>query len=84
MHLSLGQGDADYTAVHWDPLHLKFFEEAGGDDRLSRVGQLIEGAAQGYLIDKATAEKHGIDNLGQLQDTDIAAIFDSDGDGKAN
>ncbi len=84
MHLSIAQGDADYTAVHWDPLHQKFYDEAGGDAKLSRVGKLIEGAAQGYLIDKATAEKHDIDNLGQLKDPAIAAIFDSDGDGKAN
>ena len=84
MHLSIGQGDADYTAVHWNPLHKKFYEKSGGDDTMSRVGKLITGAAQGYLVDKATAEKHGIDNLGQFKDPAIAKLFDSDGDGKAN
>ena len=84
MHLSIAQGDADYTAVHWDPLHQKFYDQSGGDARLTRVGKLIEGAAQGYLVDKATAEKYGIDNLGQLKDAELAAVFDSDGDGKAN
>lgn len=84
MHLAIGQGDADYAATHWDPLHLKFFERAGGDDTMTRLGQMISGAAQGYLIDKATADKHGITNLGQLKDPEIAALFDSDSDGKAN
>ena len=84
MHLALGQGDADYTASHWNPLHEQFYKRAGGDEKLSRVGQLIEGASQGYLIDKETATEHGIDNLGQLKDPELAALFDSDGDGKAN
>lgn len=84
MHLAIGQGDADYTAVHWNPLHEAFYAKAGGDEKLERVGSLIDGAVQGYLIDKPTAEAHGITNLGQLQDPEIAALFDSDGDGKAN
>ena len=84
MHLAIGQGDADYSATHWDPLHLEFFERAGSDGTMTRVGSLINGAAQGYLIDKATAEAHGITNMEQLKDPEIAALFDSDGDGKAN
>lgn len=84
MHLALGQGEADYTAVHWDPLHKKFYEEAGGEDKLVRVGNLIEDAQQGYLIDKATAEKYGINNISQLSDPEVAKHFDADGDGKAD
>ncbi|MEX0759212.1 MAG: glycine betaine/L-proline ABC transporter substrate-binding protein ProX [Tistlia sp.] len=84
MHLAIGQGDADYTAVHWNPLHEAFYEKAGGDQRLARVGRLIEGAVQGYLVDRKTAEAHGITDLGQFQDPEIAALFDSDGDGKAD
>lgn len=84
IHLSIGQGDADYTAVHWNPLHKKFYEKSGGDKVMTRVGALIEGAAQGYLIDKASADKHNIKNLSQLQDPNVAKIFDADGDGKAD
>ncbi len=84
MHLALGQGDADYTAVHWNPLHEAFYAKAGGDAALERVGSLIDDAAQGYLIDKKTADEHGITNLGQLKSPEIAALFDSDGDGKAD
>ena len=33
---------------------------------------------------KKTAEAHGIKNIGQISDPEVAAIFDSDGDGRAN
>lgn len=84
MHVALGQGDADYTAVHWEKLHIKFYENSGGEKVMQRVGVLIPGVLQGYLIDKATAEKHKITNLGQLKDPAIAKLFDSAGDGKAH
>lgn len=84
MHLAIGQGDADYTAVHWDPLHESYYENAGGDSALVRLGSMISDAVQGYLIDKKTAEAYGITNLEQLKDPKIAGLFDTDGDGKAN
>ena len=56
---------------------------AGGDDKFYREGQYVSGAAQGYLIDKKTAEKYNITNIGQLTDPKIAKLFDADGDGKA-
>ncbi|WP_202359576.1 glycine betaine/L-proline ABC transporter substrate-binding protein ProX [Mesorhizobium sp. 113-3-3] len=84
IHLSVAQGDADYTAVHWKPLHNQFFEQAGGDDKLLRAGPLYTKAMQGYFIDKATADAHHITSLDQMKDPAIAALFDTDGDGKAN
>ena len=54
MHLAIGQGDGDFTAVHWDPLHAAFFNEAGGDAKMSKVGSYIAGALQGYLVDMAS------------------------------
>lgn len=84
LHLAIGQGDADYAAVHWQPLHEEYFENAGGNATLVRLGSLIDGAVQGYLIDKRTADEHSIKTLDQLKDPKIAALFDMDGDGKAN
>lgn len=53
--------------------------------RVKPIGYQVKGGAlQGYLIDKATAEKHAITNLGHLQDPELAALFDKDGDGKAD
>ncbi|WP_282093546.1 glycine betaine/L-proline ABC transporter substrate-binding protein ProX [Epibacterium ulvae] len=83
MHLALGTGDADFTAVHWNGLHQTFFEESGGDAVLEKVGTLIDGALQGYLVNKAAYDA-GIQNLGDLKDPAKAAMFDADGDGKAD
>jgi len=84
LHLALGNGDVDYTAHHWNPLHIAFYEKSGGESKMTRLGHLITGALQGYLVDKATAEKHGITNIDQMKDPEIAKLFDTDGDGKAN
>ncbi len=84
IHLSVGQGDADYTAVHWRPLHNDFYENSGGDGAFMRAGPMYEKAMQAYFIDKATAEQYGITKLEQMKEPDIAALFDTDGDGKAN
>jgi glycine betaine/proline transport system substrate-binding protein len=83
-HVALGNGDATFMAAHWDPLHIDFFEEAGGDDKIYREGIYSSGAIQGYLIDKDTAEEYEITNIAQLKDPEIAKLFDADGDGKAD
>lgn len=82
-HLAVGTGDADFFTNSWDALHDAFFKEAGGPDKISKVGVLVEGALQGYLVDKASYDS-GIKNLGDLKDPAIAAKFDSNGDGKAD
>ena len=84
LHLAVAAGDADYTFNHWRPLHNDFFDRAGGEDVMTRVHAGITGAGQGYYIDRATAEANGIDDLGDFADPAIAALFDSDGDGRAN
>lgn len=84
LHVALANGDADFTAVHWRILHESFYENSGGDEDLERLGVFVENVLQGYLIDKATAEEHGITSLEQFQDPEIAALFDSDGNGTAD
>jgi len=83
IHLAIGAGDGDFTAVHWDPLHAAFFEESGGDAVMSKVGHYVKGALQGYLVDIASHEA-GVTNLGDLTDPDTAARFDANGDGSAD
>ena len=82
-HLAVGTGDADFFTNSWDSLHQAFFEEAGGTAVMTKVGSLVEGALQGYLVDKASYDA-GVQNLGDLKDPAIAAKFDADGDGKAD
>ena len=83
-HIAIAQGDATFLADHWNPLHADYYKNAGGDAKLFRKGVYSGNAAQGYLIDKKTADAHGISNIAQLKDPKIAALFDTNGDGKAD
>lgn len=40
-HVAIANGDAQFMADHWNPLHADFFMNAGGDAKLSRKGLLI-------------------------------------------
>ncbi|WP_371227356.1 glycine betaine/L-proline ABC transporter substrate-binding protein ProX [Roseovarius sp. 2305UL8-3] len=84
VHLAVGSGDADYTFNHWKPLHNDFFDKSGGEAVMTRVNAAITGAGQGFYIDKKTAEANGITSIQQLSDPAVAALFDADGDGRAN
>lgn len=84
MHIAVAQGDADFTAQHWEPLQSALFDKAGGEEKLERVGVILDDAVQGYLIDKKSADEYGINNIEQFKDPSIAKIFDTDGDGKAD
>ena len=83
-HIAVANGDATFMADHWNPLHIDFYKEAGGDQKLYREGTYSEGALQGYLIDKATADQYDITNIAQFKNPEIAELFDTDGDGKAD
>jgi len=76
--------DIYYTTVNWIPLHDEMFEKVGGEKVMFRKGTFISGNAQGYLIDKKTAEKYHIKYLNDLKDPKIAKLFDSNDDGKAD
>jgi glycine betaine/proline transport system substrate-binding protein len=85
---ALAQGEYDYWANGWLPLHSPNFEaetptgETVGE-LVSPVGFEVEnGALQGYLIDKKSAEEYGITSLAQIvDDPQLGALFDEDGDG---
>ena len=83
-HIAVAQGDADFYAQTWDPLQNAFYDRAGGPEKLTRVGELVKGAAQGYLINKSAADTHNIHYLEQLKDPAVAKLFDGDGDGLAD
>ena len=84
MILAVSSGDADFTVNMWDKLHDTFYQKAGGDDTMVKVGDVLPGVLQGYLIDKKTAEAHDIKYLTDLKKPEIAKLFDTNGDGKAD
>ncbi|MNO54466.1 Glycine betaine-binding periplasmic protein precursor [compost metagenome] len=84
MILAVGYGDADFSVNLWDKLHASFYEKAGGDERMVKAGDILPGVLQGYLIDKKTADQYHIKYITDLKKPEIAKLFDTDGDGKAD
>ena len=79
---SVASGEVDLWVSGWFPLHDSLVSSA---ESVEVVGtQVDDGALQGYFVDAATAEAHGITNLGDLADPAVAALFDRDGDGRAD
>lgn len=86
----LGRGELDLWANGWFPLHEPFLEQERVTGQrvpypIEPVGTLVPaGAVQGYLIDRESAEELGITSMGDLARPEIAAMFDHDGDGRAD
>lgn len=81
-YLSAAKGDKDLWVNGWFPSN--FFEDERVRDKLEAIGYEVKaGALQGYLIDRASADKYGISNLKDFTRPEIARIFDRDGNGKA-
>ncbi|MER9064836.1 glycine betaine/L-proline ABC transporter substrate-binding protein ProX [Mesorhizobium sp. M0698] len=81
---AVANGDLDFYPILWVPLHNAFFKQAGGDEKLVRVGTITKNSIQGYLIDKKTADQTSIRFLEDLKDPEKAKLFDIDGNGKAD
>ena len=80
---SLANGDLDFWANGWFPLHDQF--EDTWSQGAEIAGTVIKGGGmQGYLVDKASVEKFGIMTLADFAQPEIKAAFDHDGDGKAD
>ena len=78
---ALAAGEVDLWANGWFPTHDSHIRMGV----VETVGtQVDNGALQGYFVDKATAETHGITSLGDLAAPEIAALFDQDADGLAD
>ena len=87
---AVAQEEVDLWVNGWFPLHDIYLERELFSGQLisepiEPVGTQVEaGALQGYLIDKATADEMGITSMSDLADASVAAIFDDDGDGRAD
>ncbi len=81
---SVTQGDVDYWANGWFPLHNAQLP-GNFEDTAEVVGTIVEnGAIQGYLVDAASAEEYGITSLDDFKRPEVKEAFDADGDGKAD
>lgn len=82
-YIAVAQGDLDIWGEYWDPNHTPYLAKAGGTSVLKPVGVLVDGAFGAYVIDKKTADQYNIHDVSQFKDPKIAALFDTDGDGRA-
>ena len=82
-YAAVGSGDVDFWASGvFDRDSAYLIQTNNG---AQRVGYLAEASAlQGYMIDRRTADAHGIASLADFKKPDIARLFDTTGDGKAN
>lgn len=81
---SANSDDVYFMAANWDPLHNAMLKGAGGESKLTQFSSFIANSAQGYLIDKKTADKYNIKYINDLNKPEIAKLFDSNGNGKAD
>ena len=90
-YLAMAEGSMDFWTNSWYPGHLSWHAAELTDgslvaDHVSIVDGLFAGAGvQGFLITKSVAEENGITSMQQINDDPaITALFDSDGNGKAD
>lgn len=80
---AMAAGDIHYTADTILPNHSELYAKTEG--KVIAIGPLMDpGTMQGYMVDKKSAEQHKIKYLEDMLDPKIAALFDQDGDGKAD
>jgi glycine betaine/proline transport system substrate-binding protein len=81
---SISQGDIDVFANAWWPLHLPQVAQVPNPDNVELAGIWAQaGGLEGFLVDRATADAHGITSLADFRNPEIAALFDRTGDGRA-
>lgn len=87
----MAEGGIDFWANGWYSQHLVWHDETLADgsrigDHLVVVGQQLEDAGfQGLVVTKAVAEARQVASLAQINDdAELAALFDLDGNGKAD
>lgn len=79
---AVSRDEVDLWANGWFPLHEPLLNARAGAERVGT--QVASGALQGYFADVATTERYGIGGLGDLADPELAAVFDADGNGRAD
>lgn len=81
-YAAVDRGEVDFWVNGWFPLHAALRKSRKRNSRVT--GYVVRGGAlQGYLVDRASAEEHGITGLEDLKRPAIRELFDRDDDGLA-
>ena len=84
---SVYQGDVDFWANGWFPIHYAQLGMPYDQYKKKAViaGTVVKGGAlQGYLVSKREVEKFGIKSLDDFKRPEVMKAFDANGDGKAD
>jgi len=82
---SLWQGDVDFWANSWFPIHNAQLPRNFEDKAVKVAGTIVKaGALQGYLVSKKDAEKYNITSLDDFKREEVKKAFDANHDGKAD
>ncbi len=84
---SVYQGDVDFWANGWFPIHYAQLGMPYDEykKKASICGIVVKGGAlQGYLASKRDVEKFGIKSLDDFKRDEVKKAFDANGDGKAD
>jgi glycine betaine/proline transport system substrate-binding protein len=80
---AVAQGDVDFWANGWFPLHNQYRDAFEGSASLA--GTVAEsGALEGYLIDQAGAEEFNITSLADFKRPEVKEAYDANDNGKAD
>lgn len=78
------QGDVDFWANGWFPLHDAQIPK-NFDAKAQKVGYVAKsGGLSGYLVSKKAVEKYNIKDLNDFKRAEVKKAFDANGDGKAD
>ena len=81
---SVMQGDVDYWANGWFPLHDAQLPD-DFDEGAKVAGTIAKGGAlQGYLVSKDAVEKYNIKSVEDFKREEVKKAFDANDDGKAD
>ncbi len=87
----MAQGQIDFWANTWNPIHTTFLEGSLGDGTtissvVSPVGSLLPASGlEGIVVNSSVVAERQITSLAQINDDpELVALFDPDGNGKAN
>jgi ABC-type proline/glycine betaine transport system substrate-binding protein/ABC-type amino acid transport substrate-binding protein len=84
-YLAAARGEVDLWGNGWFPSHNVFLKQDAVKGKVQPVGfEVIAGALQGYMVDKRTADALKLRSLSDLKKPDVAAVFDRNGNGKAD
>ena len=84
-YLAAARGEVDLWGNGWFPSHNVFLKQDAVKGKVQPVGfEVIAGALQGYMVDKRTADALKLKSLSDLKKPDVAAVFDRNGNGKAD